>query len=247
MAGHDFLQLEMLARVAERLDDLGKTYSRGLCLGAHHPKAASILRHHGGVEKLIETDLSYPLLCHEGESQHDKIVCDEEALPFAPASFDLVISCGALQWVNDLPGSLIQIQHILKPGGLLIAMLPGGQTLSELRAAFEQAEMTQQDGISPRISPFIDVKDAGSLLQRAGFAEPVTDSELLSISYAHPLKLLKELRGMGQTNALLQRITRFTPCSVVMGMADYYLQHYSDDQGRIPASFELVTMTAWKS
>jgi NADH dehydrogenase [ubiquinone] 1 alpha subcomplex assembly factor 5 len=151
-----------------------------------------------------------------------------------------------LHWVNDLPGTLIQIQRALKPGGLFLASLPGGETLKELRQSFEQAEISVSGGVSPRISPFIDVKDAGSLLQRAGFSEPVTDSEILTISYENPMKLLRDLRGMGESNALLSASKAFSKRSWFSAAMDYYRQQFSTLNGLLPATFEIVTLTAWK-
>ncbi|MDX1975349.1 MAG: methyltransferase domain-containing protein [Rickettsiales bacterium] len=240
---HAFLLEEMAERLCDRLSDIAKPFPLALDLGAHHGVLAGIAQQRGGVEQWVQADLSRAYMA---AATGLRVVADEEYIPFAANSFDLVMSCGSLQWVNDVPGALVQIHRILKPGGLFLCMVPGGQTLKELRESFEQAEMAQRGGISPRVSPFIDVKDAGSLLQRAGFAEPVTDSQWLTVSYAHPLKLLKDLRAMGESNALTQRSKTLTPCSIIMAMADHYLRHYSDEQGRIPATFELVTMTGWK-
>jgi SAM-dependent methyltransferase len=240
----DFLLKEMGARIAERLGDMRRPFPLALDLGAHHGLLADHIMATGHIKTLVQADMSMGMVAQSGTL---KLVADEEFLPFAEASFDLVISAGSLHWVNDLPGSLIQINRILKPDGLFVAVLPGGETLKELRQSFEQAELSASGGISPRISPFVDIRDAGRLLQRAGFAEPVIDSEMLAVSYEHPLKLLHDLRNMGEANALLQSQKGFLPCSTLMLMADYYLQHFSDEHGRIPATFELVTMTGWKS
>src|SRR4030095_6212537 len=136
------------------------------------------------------------------------LVADEEALPFAPWSFDLVISNLTLHWVNDLPGCLLQIRQILKPDGLFLAAILGGGTLAELRGALMEAELAEAGGASPRISPFADVRDAGGLLQRAGFGLPVVDSDMLTVRYADILALMRDLRGMGETNAVLERDVR---------------------------------------
>lgn len=241
-AAHDFLLREMAGRLCDRLLDINRTFPRALNLGAHNGLLAEYLPEKGGVEMLVQCDLSAQMI---SKANGLTLACDEELLPFAPDSFDLAISCGALHWVNDLPGALIQIRQILRPDGLLLCMLPGGQTLNELRQSFEQAEM-QSGGISPRISPFVDVRDAGNLLQRAGFSLPVIDSDVLTVSYAHPLKLMHDLRFMGQGNALHESRKHFTGCSTLMLAIDHYLRNYSDDKGRIPATFELVTLTAWK-
>lgn len=243
LPGSDFLLREMAARLAERLPDITRTFPLALDLGAHAGPLAEYLQGLGGIKTLAQCDLSPRMIAGAGGL---RLAADEEFLPFAPDSLDLVISCGSLHWVNDLPGALIQIRQILKPDGLFLAMLPGGETLKELRQSFEQAELAASGGISPRVSPFIDVRDAGSLLQRAGFALPVVDSERLTVSYAHPLKLLHDLRNMGEASALIAGRKDFTPCSLMMLMADRYMQDFTGEDGRIAATFELVTLTAWK-
>jgi len=242
-SAHDFLLREMVSRTCERLEEIKRTFPLALDIGAHNGMVAEILAGRGGVETLVQMEVCEPML---RGAKGLRVVADEEFLPFAENSLDLVISVGALHWVNDLPGALIQIQRILKPDGLFLAMMPGGQTLRELRAAFEFAEMEISGGVSPRVSPFVDVRDAGGLLQRAGFALPVVDSEIITVEYDHPLKLMKELRGMGEANALLESAKHFTPCATVMLAADYYMQHFANPEGRINATVELVTLTGWK-
>lgn len=242
LSGHDFLLREMAQRLADKLLDINRTFPRALDLGAHHGMLAEYLPEKSGITTLIQSDLSAEMI---SEAKGARLVADEELLPFAPESFDLVLSVGSLHWVNDLPGTLIQIRQILKPDGLFLAMLPGGQTLKELRRAFEQAEMAV-GGLSPRVSPFVDLRDAGSLLQRAGFALPVVDSDTLTVSYPHPLKLMHDLRFMGEGSALIEGRKHFMPCSLLMSAVDHYLQECSDEKGRIPATFELVSLTAWK-
>ena len=240
---YDFLLRELASRMADRLPDIKRTFPIALELGAHNGLLADYLGEEAGIKTLIQSDLSHRLIT---EAPGHRLVCDEEQLPFAPESFDLVMSVFSLHWVNDLPGTLIQIFRCLKPGGLFLAMLPGGETLKELRDAFEKAEISITGGLSPRISPFIDVKDAGALLQRAGFTLPVTDSETLTVSYENPLKLLADLRGMGEANALITGIRSFTRRSVLFAMLEHYQRYYADASSRLPATFEVVTMTAWK-
>lgn len=239
---YDFLLRELAARMADRLPDIKRQFPVALELGAHNGLLAEYLDPAAGIQTLIQTDLSGKLITH---ATGLRVVADEEFLPFAHAKIDLVLSVFSMHWINDLPGSLAQIFRCLKPGGCFLAMLPGGETLKELRQSFEQAEMSVTGGISPRISPFVDVKDAGSLLQRAGFTLPVTDSELLTISYENPLKLLADLRGMGETNALRTGLPHFTRRSVFYAAMEYYQRNYAQAD-RIPASVEVVTMTAWK-
>ncbi len=167
-------------------------------------------------------------------------------MPFAENSFDLVISVGALHWVNDIKGTLIQIKKILKPDGLFIGTVFGGKTLHELRSSFEKAEIAKNGGISPRISPFIDVKDAGALLSNAGFSMAVADSYIIDTEYQHPLKLMKELRGMGEANAMFASKKHLTTCSLIMQTCDNYFADFASKEQGINASFEIVTLTGWK-
>jgi len=243
-AGYDFLLRAVAERLADRLPDITRRFPRALDLGAHNGLLAEYLPPQAGIEMLVQSDLCGAMV-EKGKGL--RVIADEELLPFAENSFDLVMSAGSLHWVNDVPGTLIQINRILKPDGLFLAILPGGETLGELRRSFEQAELAISGGLSPRISPFIDVKDAGSLLQRAGFSLPVTDSETLTVTYAHPLKLLQDLRGMGEANAMLKSSSHFTRRSVLFAAMEYYQKHFSTDDGRVTATFELVTLTGWKS
>ncbi len=240
---HDFLFKEMAQRLCDRLEYIKRKFPVALDLGAHNGVLAETLQGRGDIKTLIQTEFSEPLL---HLAKNARLVSDEELLPFAENSFDLVMSVGSLHWVNDLAGTLIQIQRSLKPDGLFLAIFFGGQTLKELRISFEKAEMQARGGISPRISPFIDVQNGGSLLQRAGFALPVVDSEMLTVEYNHPLKLMKELRGMGEANSLYECEKNFTPCSLLMSAVDNYFQGFSNEEGRVTASFELITLTGWK-
>ena len=240
---HDFLQRELAERMADRLEDVKRSFPLTLELGARTGILSQVLAGRGGIEHLVQADLSGGMLAG---AQGHRVVADEELLPFADNSFDMVVSLCSLQWVNDLPGTLIQIQRVLKPEGFFLAMLPGGQTLRELREAFERAEAQVSGGISPRVSPFVDVRDGGSLLQRAGFQLPVVDSELLTIRYENPLVLLRDLRGGGETNALLKSQKSLTSRKLIYAVINEYLQLAGDDK-RVPATLELVTLTGWKS
>jgi SAM-dependent methyltransferase len=173
------------------------------------------------------------------------VAADEEALPFRDASLDLVVSALALQFVNDLPGALIQIRRALKPDGLLLAALAGGDTLTELHQAFAAAEAEIEDGISPRVVPFSDVRDMGALLQRAGFALPVTDVDRVTARYASPISLMHDLRRMGATNALLERSRRPLKRATLTRMTEIYAERFADRDGRIRATFEIVWLSGW--
>jgi SAM-dependent methyltransferase len=173
------------------------------------------------------------------------VAADEEALPFRDASLDLVVSALALQFVNDLPGALIQIRRALKPDGLLLAALAGGDTLTELRQAFAAAEAEIEDGISPRVVPFSDVREMGALLQRAGFALPVTDIDRVTARYASPISLMHDLRRMGATNPLLERSRRPLKRATLTRMTEIYAERFADRDGRIRATFEIVWLSGW--
>jgi SAM-dependent methyltransferase len=173
------------------------------------------------------------------------VVGDEEALPFRDASFDLAVSLLALQSVNDLPGALVQVRRALRPDGLFLASVLGGATLTELRQAFAAAEAEVEGGVSPRVAPFADVRDFGALLQRAGFALPVTDVESVAVRYADLFGLMRDLRAMGLTNALAER--RRTPLrrATLLRAAALYAERFGDGDGRVRATFEIVWLSGW--
>jgi SAM-dependent methyltransferase len=175
-----------------------------------------------------------------------RIVADAEALPLREDSLDLVVSALALQFVNDLPGTFVQVRRALKPDGLFLAALIGGDSLTELREAFAAAEAELEHGASPHIAPFADVRAIGMLLQRAGFALPVADVERLSVRYKSPFGLMHDLRRMGATNALVER--RRTPLrrSTLLRMAEIYAERFADPDGRVRATFDIVWLSGWK-
>ena len=173
----------------------------------------------------------------------DNLAADEEALPFADGSLDLAVSALSLQFVNDLPGTLIQIRRALKPDGLLLAALIGGDSLNELRAAFAEAESEIEGGVSPRVAPFADVRELGALLQRAGFALPVVDSDRLTVRYPTVYALMKDLRRMGATNILSERRRMPLRRATLQRMAEIYASRFADSDGRLRATFEI----AWLS
>lgn len=240
--GHDFLFREAAERLADRLDDLRRRFPLALDLGSHGGILARTLKGRGGIETLIVSDPALALARRAGPLA---VVADEELLPFSGGRFDLVMSALALHWTNDLPGALIQIRHALKPDGLLLASLFGRETLRELRRALLEAEAEESGGASPRVSPFVDVPDAGALLQRAGFALPVVDSDLVTVTYPNALALMRDLRAMGESNALRDRTRRMTRRGVLLRAAAIYERLFADAAGRIPATFQIVTLTAW--
>jgi SAM-dependent methyltransferase len=186
-----------------------------------------------------------PEVRRAGERGGPTVVADEEALPFADASLSLVVSALALQAVNDLPGTLAQIRRALKPDGLLLAALLGGDTLIELRQSFAEAETEIEGGLSPRVAPFADLRDIGALLQRAGFALPVVDVDRITVRYASPFALMHDLRRMGATNALAERRRVPLRRATLMRMVEIYGERFSDADGRIRATFEIIWLAGW--
>jgi SAM-dependent methyltransferase len=168
-----------------------------------------------------------------------------EILPLQPESLDLVASALAFQFVNDLPGVLAQIRRALKPDGLLLATMIGGDTLTELRQSFAYAEAECEGGVSPRVAPFADLRDVGQLLQRAGLALPVTDVDRVVVRYDNAFALMHDLRRMGATNILIERRRKPTRGATLLRMAQIYAERFSDPDGRIRATFDIVWLSAW--
>jgi SAM-dependent methyltransferase len=232
----------LLDRVAEdfadRLATVLRRFDRALDLGTPTDALRRVLAASGKVGTIIAADVL-------AGSDALAVVADAEALPFRDASLDLVVSALALQFVNDLPGTLIQIRRALKPDGLFLATLVGGDTLTELRRAFAAAEAEIEDGISPHVAPFADLREIGTLLQRGGFALPVTDIDRLTVRYASPFDLMHDLRRMGATNPLIERRRRPLKRATLMRMVEIYAERFSDADGRIRATFEIVWLSGW--
>ena len=170
---------------------------------------------------------------------------ESEPLPFQPESLDLVVSALAFQFVNDLPGMLAQIRRALKPDGLLLAAMIGGETLTELRQSFAAAEAECEGGVSPRVAPFADLRDVGALLQRAGFALPVTDVDRVVVRYTNAFALMQDLRRMGATNILVERRRTPTRRATMLRMAQIYGERFADPDGRIRATFDVIWLSGW--
>lgn len=170
---------------------------------------------------------------------------DADTLALTPAAHDLVVHGLGLHWANDPVGQLVQCRHALKPDGLMIAALFGGQTLHELRTVLAEAEARVTGGMSPRVLPMAEIRDLGALLQRAGFALPVADSMPLTVTYETPWHLMRDLRAMGETNALADRLRRPTRRAVLTEAARLYSEHFGLPDGRIPATFEIIVLTGW--
>ena len=224
-------------RLLDRLDDTKRAFHQALDLGGRGV-IAPMLRARG--MHVVSADLSARMAALGGRPC---VAADEEWLPFKPASFDLVTASLSLHWVNDLPGALVQIRQVLRPDGLFLASLPALGTLGELRTALNQAEAATRGGVSPRVSPFPELRDLAGLLGRAGFAVPVADVEDIVLSYANPLGLLRDLQAAGETNAVGQRDRRRPDPALFATAAQAML----DPDGRCPVTLRLGTMTGWAS
>lgn len=239
---HDFLLARVAADFSERLAIVNRTFAHGLNIDAHHGLLSRRLRALPNIGTLIDADPSPHLLALcDGPA----IAADVEQLPITGASLDLAVSALSLHLVNDLPGALIQLRRALKPDGLLLAALLGGDTLYELRQAWLIAEEDLTGGASPRVAPFADVRALGGLLQRAGFALPVADSDTVTVTYASPLALMAEIKAMGASNMLTQRRRVPVTRRLLARAAQVYAERFALPDGRIPATFEIVTLTGW--
>lgn len=242
----------LLERVAEDLSDrLGAVKRQFACavdLGTPGLALSEMLAAGGQVGTIVVANGDLALARGRrsaGTNEVPSVVIDEEVLPFRDGAFDLVVSALALQHCNDLPGTLVQIRRALKPDGLLLAALVGGDTLTELRQAMAAAEAEIVDGISPRVAPFVEVRAAGALLQRAGFALPVTDVDRVTVRYENALALMYDLRRMGAANALVERSRRPLRRTLLRRMLDIYAERFADSDGRIRATFEIVWLSGW--
>ena len=238
-----FLKREIAERLVERLDDVRRNFALALDLGSHGDEIAAALARRNTVGHLVRADLGQGFACR---AQGPAVVADEELLPFAPESFDLVLSAMTLHWVNDLPGTLIQIGRILKPDGLLLAAMLGGATLWQLRQALAAAESEIEGGLSPRVSPFADLRDAAGLLQRAGFALPVADSETVDVEYSDALALMRDLSAMGEGNLVVERRRGLARRSTLLRAAEIYGERFTLPSGRVVASFEVLFLHGWR-
>ena len=222
-------------RRVDRLDDTTRRFSFALDVGGRGV-VAPMLRARGIA--VVSCDLSAAMAATNGGPC---VAADEEFLPFAPASFDLIVASLSLHAVNDLPGALIQLRQALKPDGLLLASMPALGTLTELRSALTEAETALCGGVSPRVSPFPELRDCAGLLQRAGFAVPVADMEEITVLYAAPIALLRDLRAAGEGNAVRLRDRRVPP----RGLFPMALASLPVENGRVPVSLRMAMLTGW--
>ncbi|VAW03451.1 SAM-dependent methyltransferase, BioC-like [hydrothermal vent metagenome] len=235
---HDFLVREVADRLYDKYRDINRDFQHILDLGCHGGEMAARLKD----KFVIAQDLSDGFL-HRGDGM--RVQADEEFLPYRPASLDLVVSNLSLHWVNDLPGCLAQIMQVLKPDGLFLGAMLGGESLTELRQSMMEAEINIRGGASPRISPFLDMRDGGALLQRAGFALPVAEVDRITVTYENAFKLMQELRAMGEANILSKRMRGLTTPRVMMECARIYQEKFTDHRGRIKATFDIIYLMGW--
>ncbi len=241
LGAETFLIDRVAVELGERLSAVLRQFDRAVDLGTPTDAVRRVLMESGKVGTIVSATPGAAGF----DASYSRVATDEEALPFASGSLDLVVSALALQFVNDLPGTLIQVRRALKPDGLLLAALIGGDSLNELREAFAAAESEIEGGISPRVAPFADVRELGALLQRAGFALPVVDSDRLTVRYDTVFALMRDLRRMGATNVLDER--RRTPLkrATLQRVAQIYAERFADADGRLRATFEIVWLSGW--
>lgn len=231
-ASMSFLADTATEELAERIASIKRNFVTPICYGV--PLSQSLSPH-----PWTKADSIPQLIGRNG------LVFDEGLQPFARQSIDIYVSVLSLHTINDLPGALSQIRTCLKPDGLFLAALFGGQTLSELRRVLSQAEIEIDGGLSPRIAPFADIRDAGALLQRAGFALPVADADKIVVRYETPFTLLADLRAMGETNMLVERRKTFLKRKILLRAMDLYAEQFTGADGRVSATFEIIYLAGW--
>ena len=241
-----FLKDEAALRLADRVDLMRRKFNFCLDLGAHDGRLLRHLAPSGKIGTMIHSDPAFNFFPNYSvNNKKHFVVNDFSALPFNDGSFDAVFSCLNLHWVDDLPGVILQIRRLLRPDGLCLINLLGGNSLYELRSSIIAAEQNIMGGFSPRCTPMADIKDIGQLLARAGLALPVADSDRLTVTYPNIFRLMEDLRGMGEQNALLERLRHPTKRTVFSKAAEIYQEQFGRADGSIPASFEIITLTGW--
>jgi len=241
----DFLHRAVATDIGDRLKLIKRDFPLAADIGSHTGRIAETLEALGNVGSVIRTDASFPMLLPDTGLDKWSVCADEEFLPFAPGSLDLICAALNLHFVNDLPGTLRQIFTALKPDGFFVAALFGTGTLIELGQTFLEAETETRGGASPRLIPMADVRDMGALLQRAGFALPVADVETLTVRYESPMGLIQDLRRMGATNILTERSRQPLSRQTLTRALEIYSDRYSDPDGRIRATFEIIHIAGW--
>ena len=242
---HDFLFKETAERLCDRLDDFTQSFNLALDLGCRTGQIGYTLAGRGGIKTLVQCDLAPEMVAKAKISGKPSIAADEEALPFISGAFDLILSNLSLHWVNDLPGALLQARRSLRPDGLFLSSVLGGDTLKELRTSIAEAEISEEGGLSPRISPMTNIQDLAQLMQRAGFALPVVDAETITVMYTDVRSLMTDLRRMGESNAAIHNRKGFMRKNTLEATALNYEKNFKAEDNKIPATFQILTMTGW--
>ena len=239
-----FLKDAAAARLADRLDLIRRDFDLCLDVGAHDGRLMQHFARLGKIGQMIQTDPAEKFAIATRQ-RGPGVVHVLSELPYKPESFDAVFSCLSLHWVDDLPGLMVQARQLLRPDGLLLVNLLGGNSLIELKQVLVEAEHAITGGVSPRCAVMADIRDIGGLMSRAGLALPVADSDRITVHYPHMFKLMEDLRGMGEQNALLARLKAPTKRQIFLQAAEIYRKRFGRADGQIPASFEIVTLTGW--
>ena len=245
-----FLKDEAAIRLADRVALMRRDFELCLDLGAHDGRLSQHLAPLGKIRTVVQSDPAAKFSDnffqnHINHRAAPFVVHDFTTLPFADKSFDGVFSCLNFHWVDDLPGLFVQIRRLLRPDGLCLINLLGGESLHELRASLIAAEQDITGGFSPRCVPMADIRDIGGLLGRAGLALPVADSDRLTVNYPNMFRLMRDLRGMGEQNVLFARVRHPTKRAVFLRAAEIYQDKFGQANGSIPATFEIITLTGW--
>ena len=240
--GADFLLRRAADELGERLVLIRRAFAVAIDAGAPGPHAAATLAARSGGGSTLRFA---PTAASAGSGDFSVLVGDLERLPLAAESADLVVSLLALHHVNDLPGAMIQIRRALRPDGLFVAALAGGDTLIELRQSLTIAESEISGGVSPRVAPFADARALGGLLQRAAFALPVVDVDTLVVRYTSLFALMRDLRAFGAANALVERSRKPLSRAVLTRAGEIYAERFADPDGRLRATFETIWLTGW--
>jgi len=241
-AGADFLMQRMAEDLGERLSTVERRFERAAAIFSLTPDAARVVAASGKAATVLRVEADQRLL---GDDEFEGVLAEPEIVPLEPESIDLAVSLLTMHEVNDLPGLLVQIRRVLKPDGLFLGAMAGGSTLQELRQSLLEAEAELTGGASPRVYPFADVRDAGGLLQRAGFSLPVTDVETMTVRYNTMFDLMRDLRAMGATSALVERSRKPASRKLFLRAAEIYQDRFSDPDGRVRATFNIIWMSGW--
>jgi SAM-dependent methyltransferase len=235
----DFLYRTVAEDLIDRLAAVNRTFAIAAEVGSPFPLLADLLVKSRRVERVVRIDRL--------ATASPDIVGDAERLPLGPQAVDLVVSALSLHWANDLPGALVQIRRALRPDGLFLAALLGGDSLTELRETMACAESEMVGGAAPRVAPLAGVRAVGALLQRAGFALPVIDLDRHTVRYESAWHLMRDLRAMGATNVLVERDRRPLPRAVFLHAAETYAERFADPDGRVRATFDVIWVSGWSA